>query len=267
MKNLDETSAGPTEPANNPQSLALLESWKNPDATFRGKPFWCWNGKLTEEELLRQLPVFKEMGMGGVFMHSRTGLATEYLGDEWFDLVNTCADEAEKLGMEAWLYDEDRWPSGSAGGLATREDRYRMKYLRLKIWPKGSDPNAVVWPAREHFVAAFSAELDGLNLTSYKAIAYGEAPKIGESLLLFSWEHMAPHSFYNGGSYLDTLSREATEHFLDLTHNRYAEKCGNRLGKSIHGIFTDEPHHGFVMCDHHGQPGPSDTSWITPWTP
>src|SRR5690625_4665748 len=84
-----------------------------PTNEYRGKPFWSWNGKLEKDELLRQIHVFKEMGFGGFFMHSRTGLATEYLGDEWFDLINVCAEEAEKLGMEAWLYDEDRWPSGT----------------------------------------------------------------------------------------------------------------------------------------------------------
>jgi arylsulfatase A-like enzyme len=57
------------------------------------------------DALIRQIYVMQEMGFGGFFMHSRTGLATEYLGPEWFDLINACADEAEKLGMEAWLYD------------------------------------------------------------------------------------------------------------------------------------------------------------------
>ena len=57
-------------------------------------------------------------------MHSRTGLVTEYLGDEWFDLINLCADEAERLGMEAWIYDEDRWPSGTAGS----DDTFRAVY-------------------------------------------------------------------------------------------------------------------------------------------
>ena len=32
---------------------------------------------------------------------------TEYLGEEWFELINACADEGEKLGMESWLYDGD----------------------------------------------------------------------------------------------------------------------------------------------------------------
>jgi len=104
----------------------VLSAWKNPTNEHRGKPFWCWNGKLDREELLRQLRIFPEIGMV-VFHHSRTGLDTEYLGDEWFCLINACADEAEKLGLEAWLYDEDRWPSGSAAWKATLEPRYRYE--------------------------------------------------------------------------------------------------------------------------------------------
>jgi len=71
-------------------SQLLTDEWKNPSAAFRGKPFWSWNGRLKKEELFRHLEIFKEMGMGGVFFHSRTGLATEYLGQEWMDLTNAC---------------------------------------------------------------------------------------------------------------------------------------------------------------------------------
>ena len=70
-------------------------NFKNPSAQWRGKPFWSWNGKLEAKELLRQIHIMKEMGMGGYFMHSRTGLITEYLGKEWFELTNICAEEGE----------------------------------------------------------------------------------------------------------------------------------------------------------------------------
>ena len=107
----------------------LYSTFAAPGAEWRGKPFWSWNGELREEELVRQVKVMKEMGLGGYFMHSRAGLITEYLGDEWFDLINAVADAGEKEGMEAWLYDEDRWPSGSAGGKVTIDPQYRMKAL------------------------------------------------------------------------------------------------------------------------------------------
>lgn len=203
--------------------------------------------------------------MGGYFMHSRTGLKTEYLGPEWFDCINACADAGEALGMESWLYDEDRWPSGSAGGLATREPRFRMKYLRLRIFSSAEEP--VDWPDEAHFVAAFTAELTDLELAAYDSIAYKGSARAGESLLVFSWEPMREHSFYNGQTYLDTMSAEATEHFLQVTHDAYKKACGDRLGRSIKGIFTDEPHRGFVFCNKHGQAGNEDPAWIAPWTP
>ena len=115
----------------------LYEKFQNPGNAYRGKPFWAWNGELEIGELKRQADVFQKMGFGGYFMHSRTGLATEYLGKDWFRLINEVADYAQEQGMEAWLYDEDRWPSGSAGGLATQDVRYRMKYMQLSVVPAG----------------------------------------------------------------------------------------------------------------------------------
>lgn len=58
-------------------------------------------------------------GMGGGFMHSRNGLKTAYLSDEWFQCVSACIENARELGMKAYLYDEDRWPSGTVGGVGT----------------------------------------------------------------------------------------------------------------------------------------------------
>ena len=254
----------PTNDATTEDRLHAL--WRQPTAAFRGKPFWSWNGRLEKEELLRQARVFAEMGMGGFFMHSRTGLVTEYLGDEWFELINACSDEAKRLGLEAWLYDEDRWPSGSAGGLATREARFRMKLLRCTV---AAPDVAVPWD-EPGFVAAFAARVEGVNIFGARRLsAEGGAPvpEAGESLLLFTTEILPEDSFYNGQTYLDTLSRDATEHFLQVTHERYLARCDGRLGGDIRGVFTDEPHHGMVMCDANAQQRNRDAKWTTPWTP
>ncbi|HEY2343849.1 MAG TPA: hypothetical protein VGH90_12485, partial [Chthoniobacteraceae bacterium] len=198
-------------------------------------------------------------------MHSRTGLKTEYLGAEWFECINACADEAERLGLEAWLYDEDRWPSGSAGGLATLEDHHRMKLLRLSIHETGPD---FFWPERERFVGAFLADIEGLSFSKCSPLEYGVVPSSdSRKLLLFTTETWSGHSFYNGAAYLDTLSREAVDHFLEVTHERYRAHCGDRLGHSIRGIFTDEPHHGTVMCENNENRSVTDQCWTTPWTP
>ncbi len=114
----------------------LAKFFQDPPAEFRSKPFWAWNGGYcNEQEIVRQVKIFKQMGFGGFFMHSRTGLQTEYLGDAWFRMVNAAAKEAGKQGIQAWLYDEDRWPSGFAGGLVTEKPEYRMKFLSMHSMP------------------------------------------------------------------------------------------------------------------------------------
>lgn len=105
----------------------FLEPW----AIDRGAPFWSWNGKLDQGRLDRQLEVFKTMGLGGAHLHPRTGLATPYLGDEFMDRVEDSHSKAEELGMLTWLYDEDRWPSGFAGGLAVKDRKHWIRHLRI----------------------------------------------------------------------------------------------------------------------------------------
>ena len=115
-------------PKNQEQSLSH-ELFRNPTSEYRGTPFWAWNNRLDKAELLRQIGVLQDMGMGGFHMHSRVGLDTPYLGPEFLQMVHACVDEAKKRNMLAWLYDEDRWPSEAAGGLVTKNPRYRMRRL------------------------------------------------------------------------------------------------------------------------------------------
>ncbi len=242
-------------------SNEIKKAFLSPSVAYRGKPFWSWNGELRGEELVRQAHIMKEMGLGGYFMHSRAGLITEYLGDEWFDLINEVADAAEADGMEAWLYDEDRWPSGSAGGKVTVDPQYRMKSLYVYE----SAPDKVDW--NEQSIALYVGKVDGINLWTYKeldtaeiacskcaqkavkaAIAELEAAAADEpgewKALRFAIVPNEPSSTYNGTTYIDTMSRKATDKFIEMTHEEYAKRCGDRLGKSIKGIFTDEPHRG-----------------------
>lgn len=218
--------------------MRLSEEFRAPGAQYRAIPFWAWNGKLEREELLRQIERLAQMGFGGFFMHSRTGLGTPYLSKEWFHFINACADKGKALGLSAWLYDEDRWPSGTAGGAVTQNPAYRMRFLRLC-----EDADA----AEGTPLARFAVRMDGERWVSYRPLAADEAPQAGETALRFAVVEMPCSSFYNGTTYVDTMNREATETFLQMTHQRYVEECGARIGDSILGIFTDEPHRGSLM--------------------
>lgn len=217
------------------------ELFKNPTNEFRGKPFWSWNGMLDEEELVRQIDVMKKMGFGGYFMHSRTGLATEYLGEEWFELINKCADYGQKAGMESWLYDEDRWPSGSAGGMVTREEKYRAMYIEMNMLAPAEWDE---YCADENTVAVFGCDVKDGVYSRRRHLAKGDRLDSGETAVEFRTRYSACSENYNGYSYVNTMDREAIEKYLETTHEKYREKCGDRLGREILGIFTDEPHRG-----------------------
>jgi hypothetical protein len=120
-----------------PQLERLRNHFENPPNAYRSLPFWAWNDDLKEEELNRQVKQMKEQGMGGFFIHSRDGLETVYMGQEWMELVRSTVETAKAEDMQAWLYDEDRWPSGFAGGLvqARGGDAFRAKGLTLEVLP------------------------------------------------------------------------------------------------------------------------------------
>ena len=219
----------------------LLEEFANPSAQWRAKPFWAWNGKLDKDELLRQVAVLDSMGFGGYFMHSRVGLQSEYLGDEWFELTNAVADFGKERGLENWLYDEDRWPSGTAGGYVTQNPEFRMNFMTMKI----HRPDDFKWD--DTYEAVFACKLDSTNYTDLRRLKGADqlsSVKPEESILAFFREKAADTDFVNGYSYVDAMNREATDTFIALTHEKYKEKCGDRVGSSIKGIFFEEPHRG-----------------------
>lgn len=231
-----------------------IRNFENPPKAYRAKPFWAWNGKLEEEELLRQIDIFREMGFGGFFMHSRTGLRTGYLSEEWFSLTDSCVRKAEEDNLEPWIYDEDRWPSGSAGGYVTREPRYRRKYLTLTMnEEKGAESPLV----------EFAGVCTGLALSpGYRRISWREPIQAGETRMTFRVRTMEPQSAYNGFTDADRLNLDTTERFLEITHRQYQKKCAEF--SRIQGVFTDEPHRGMVFSEF--SDGGEDKNWSLPWT-
>ncbi len=219
------------------------ELFENPTNEYRGAPFWAWNSRLDAERLRRQVRLLSEMGFGGFFMHSRSGMVTEYLGEEFFNSVKTCVCEAEKLGMNANLYDEDRWPSGSAGGYVTKEPKYRQKSLFMLTSDRNDDlpqdeavEKGVIW-----FVAAFDLTLNEDNeLVSYKRIdRHAEAH--GKKIYFFCEPAKPGDPWHNFQTYVDTLSPEAINRFIEITYEKYKSELGSAFGARSPLIFSDEP--------------------------
>ena len=229
-------------------SPALSEElFKNPTSEYRGTPFWAWNNFLTSEELCRQIDIFKEMGLGGFHMHVRTGLKNTYLDDKYMALVKDCVEKAKSEDMLAWLYDEDRWPSGAAGGLVTKDAQYRSRSLIFTanlegpaFEKKGASRAEASRTGNGNLLAVYDVCLDENGyLESYKKI---EKDDMAEGKKWYAiLEICSDSSWYNDQAYADTLNKKAIERFIEVTHERYKNAVGDEFDKTVPAIFTDEP--------------------------
>ena len=196
-----------------------LQLAANPPSEYRPIPFWSWNDRLEVPELARQIDLMNEAGIGGFFMHARGGLHTEYLSKEWFDAVRGSIAAAQKHGMQPWAYDENGWPSGFADGVVPKMGlEYQQKYLRL------TEIAAADLAKSTNVVACY--DLDGRMLSADAANA---APR-----LLVCRFDVNPY-------YVDTLSLQATNAFIDAVHERYYAELSPAERKTMRGVFTDEP--------------------------
>ncbi|MHB9024775.1 MAG: hypothetical protein ACYC7E_11480 [Armatimonadota bacterium] len=219
-----------------------FEQFQNPPTLFRPAPFWSTNDRLTPEESARQMRDFIAHGFGGAFFHSRMGLISEYLGEEWFAAVRGALQGAKEAGGYLWLYDEDCWPSGGAGGLVTSiKDEYRSATLRAEWLAQGD--NLPPPPPDSELRAAYRIQREGRTLLNAERIPLDEIDlHVGEERLIFR-RYYAEKAFGCWGweSCVNWLNPEATAQFIALTHERYRQEFGEEFGKSIPGIFTDEP--------------------------
>ncbi len=222
-----------------------IELFRHPDQHYRGIPFWSWNCKVTRELIDEQLLIFKEMGFGGVDIHPRTGLNTVYLSDEYMALIRYAVERCKELGLICWLYDDDRFPSGAADGLVTKDPRFRQRCLLLTETAK-----ADFLPDQTSFDCAVSQGKipKGWYAASY-AIGQGTARRLkenetinAEEILRYAYVMLLqPEDWFQGQTYIDVMNPEAVRSFINITHEAYFREIGSAFGSAVPAIFTDEP--------------------------
>jgi hypothetical protein len=207
----------------------------DPPSEYRSAPLWDWNEQITEEGISFQLNEFKKAGIGGVFVHPRPGLITEYLSDEWFRLFHYTVQKGKELGMRVWIYDENSYPSGFAGGHVPAEmpDSYKhgaglslavQQTLNVQL----SDTIDVILKKTDHGFA---------NIT---ASAKQEIGQKG-TYYIFKKTYSSKSPWYGGFSYVDLIYPGVTQKFIELTMTKGYEREIDEFGKTLPGSFSDEP--------------------------
>ena len=151
---------------------ALKDGFRDPPREYSIEPLWSWNGTLERERIVWQIDQMMEKGVYGAYMHARAGLddsQTPYFSDGFWAAVKTSVEHAATVGFRTWIYDEDRWPSGDAGGRtrAANPDRFTARGLEHRshevrgpaVLPLHFPKNSFVIAARKR-----SAGIDGDSL-------------------------------------------------------------------------------------------------------
>ncbi|MBO4506258.1 MAG: hypothetical protein J5728_07510, partial [Lachnospiraceae bacterium] len=194
--------------------------------------------------------VFKDMGMGGAHCHVRTGLTNRYLSDEFMELIEEAHKDFAEKGMLTWLYDEDRWPSGAAGGIVTKDHRFRSRFLVLSSQAPDEETEEIekyvssAAPVKSNertLLARYAISFGNGCLASYRMLEDGETAAQGEYIKYAYLEVSGDNPWFNNEAYVNTLDKKAIDEFIKVTHERYFSRLGEYFGKDIPSIFTDEP--------------------------
>ncbi len=247
-----------------PDSANLIQSFQAPPSDYGPVVMWFWNDIIDEDGISFQMEKFREQNLTNVFVHPAAGFAVDYLSDRYMELICHTVREAKRLGMYFWIYDEYRYPSGSAGGILCRDfPQYRQKEIRVEdrtLWPH--DRVTITRPGQllsAQIVLTKDDRNEVIDVTDqciqthhgeYTEVNYWHKGASIPTRVLFFFSEvnlaylpsgMLRSDFEPVPGYADMLSYEAVGKFIELTHERYKQHIGNEFGKTVRGVFTDEP--------------------------
>ena len=236
---------------------------------YRPVAAWAMNDRLEKRKLTGQLKSFRYLGYGGVMVIPWGGLPNQFMDDQWLDAVEHILGDAEKLGLDVWIWDDWCFPSGFGGGEVTKTPEFRAKKLKLVIdvvLEPGEKFSAIA-PQRSLAAGYFpvdkfnnpSGEITNIRINPQELINHTAGNR--ERLVVVGWDYVssmqhtvtshanhgpkATWSIYShddrSAFSVDMLHPGATRRYLDLIHEKYLKKCGRFFGKTLKGFFYDEP--------------------------
>ncbi|MDO5309440.1 MAG: glycosyl hydrolase [Planctomycetia bacterium] len=227
----------------------LLNSFASPSIDYTTGPLWVWNDYLTDDQIRDTLQDLKAQHIDMAFVHPRPGLATPYLSEQWFHLWSVALDQARKLNMKIWIYDENSYPSGFAGGFVpdARPElrgvgldlvRYDELLNERKEWQIGD----TVLYVQELLPSGETVDRTDEVLQSRKSGGEVPAKSHPQSKWLVSrLQYASASQWFGGKTYVNLMERGTIDEFIKFTHEAYRRNFGEEFGKLIPGAFTDEP--------------------------
>lgn len=225
------------EPPSETRILKIIHNWQD-------KP-------EDQDKLIERL---KRQGFGGVVCN--VSFENYLQSEQKWQAFTRAVKRAKDEGFCLWLYDERGYPSGNAGGLVLKENKeWQAKGLLIS---QGSTTNGKVEidvpPGKLVLCLAFPLKNNVVELkNSIDLRGFVKDKRLVWSAPSGQWRVIAicEDKLYDGTHaelnlwekipYINLLQPEPTARFIELTHQKYAEKLGTNLGKYFEATFTDEP--------------------------
>ena len=174
-----------------------LSDWEHPPVTCR--PLQIVHGLPAAQATPEAMAQLKGLGLGGVVCNVAFG---EYLrsAENW-RVLEQVVESCKQVGLRVWIYDEDGYPSGGAGGVVL-DGHPEFEALALAYDSSQPDP-FIVRPAYEHTHAS--------------------------------------NNYYAARRYPNLIDKAAVGRFIEVTHDAYYERLQPYFGTTIEALFTDEP--------------------------
>ncbi len=253
--------------------IDLTNIFRDPESRYRPFVRWWWNGdKIEAGELIRELHLLKDAGIGGVeinpisFPSSGDDLGKKsltWLSDEWIDMLQVTFAEAKKLDLTCDLIVGSGWPFGSE--TLAYDERAQVAIIsaeklegpqvyetsRFNIF-KTVDPGVTTpYPGRSFEILSVKLAPDPMNgldqVTDLSAIARDEVMRFnipaGPHVLYTLVKVNSFASVINGapgaaGPILNHMDKTAVRKYLDHMSDTIQKKTGP-LSAHLRAFFTD----------------------------
>lgn len=221
------------------ENVFKADKFNAPPVNYAPVYNWIWNAPVSCEETDKQLDEMQRLGIKAVAIIPEpktfrpnwmpTLLEPDYLTKPYFEEYKYAVKSAKRRGMLMSLYDEGGWPSGGAcGRVMLKHPEYARKSLdaRKVGFCKGDK-----YSSTDDVLVAF----DGKELIKDGHI-FKEDCEVTEYYILCK-------AFCGVGSpeFPDLTLKEATDAFIEETHEGYKTYLKEFFGDIVLTVFTDEP--------------------------
>jgi hypothetical protein len=237
-----------------------------------------WTQGQPAETIRRVIQEIADGGNTGFVWESRPH--PDYLGPRWWADLGVALEEARRLSLEVWIFDEWMYPSGIAGGRVVAENPAYTHHVLLdrSLLIEGPRPEAKIEMPGESsasdrivsvsaFPEPFRAESEVVDLTARATTSGGAnwAAPSGRWRIVWCVDRAeAPREGWRMDTMIDVLNPDAVAAFIRMTHEETYKHFTSDFGRTIKGFFSDET--GFRNATSY-QSLPGTPGHPLPWSP